>query len=197
MPGMSGEELCRTLRSLDAMEKVPIFFISSVDSKDEVLKFFRVGASDYLPKPFIEEEFRARVLSHLRIRKYVKELELLNEKLKYHAEHDGLTGLFNRAYFSRQLTPVFSRSLQTGEELSCILIDLDFFKKVNDTYGHAFGDLVLRDFAGIVKAERRESDIVARYGGEEFVLLLPDTNIEESQQIAEELRRRGRRAYLY
>lgn len=189
MPGMSGEDLCRTLRSLEPLEQVPIFFISSVESKETILGFFKVGANDYLPKPFTEEEFRARILTHLRNRKYVKELEYLNAKLKYHAEHDALTGVYNRGYFQKELDPCFAHSKYKKEELCCILVDLDYFKRVNDNFGHAVGDMVLIKFAEILKKNRRSSDIAARYGGEEFVLLLPDTSLAESKAIAEQLHR--------
>lgn len=196
MPGMSGEELCRTLRSLDPLEQVPIFFISSVDSKETILGFFKVGASDYLPKPFIEEEFRARIVTHLRNRKYVKELERLNDKLKYQADHDSLTGTHNRGYFTRKLAPNFAHCNHTGEELCCILIDIDYFKKVNDSFGHAFGDLVLADFSKMIMAGRRSMDITARYGGEEFVLLLPQTSLADCLSIAEEIRKKAE-GYIY
>ncbi len=189
MPGMSGEELCRTLRSLEALDQVPIFFISSIDTKDTVLGFFKVGANDYLPKPFIEEEFRARIVTHLRNRKYVKELEQLNNKLKYQADHDALTGLYNRGYFSRHIAPNFAHCSYNGEELGCILIDLDYFKNVNDNYGHSFGDLVLTKFAELLQVNRREGDIPARYGGEEFVLLLLDADLDDTVQIAEQIRK--------
>ncbi len=189
MPGMSGEDLCRTLRSLEPMEQVPIFFISSIDSKETILNFFKVGASDYLSKPFIEEEFRARIVTHLRNRTYTKQLEKLNNQLQHQAEHDGLTGVYNRSYFQKSIASYFAASKHSGSHLSCILIDLDFFKKVNDNFGHAFGDLVLKEFAQILNANSRETDIVARYGGEEFILLLPDTNITDCTFIAEQLRK--------
>jgi two-component system cell cycle response regulator len=188
MPGMSGEELCRTLRSLAPLEQVPIFFISSVENKETILGFFKVGANDYLPKPFTKEEFRARVLTHLRNRKYVKELESLNAKLQYYAEHDGLTGLYNRRYFQKELEPLFAHCRYRGEDLCAILLDLDYFKKVNDNYGHAFGDIVLQGFAEIMKKNTRDLSIAARYGGEEFVLLLPDTSLAEGVKVAEQLR---------
>ena len=196
MPGMSGEELCRTLRSFTLLEKVPIFFISSVETKNAILGFFKVGASDYLPKPFTNEEFRARVLTHLRNRKYVKELESLNTKLQFYAEHDGLTGLYNRRYFQKELSTCFTHSKQQGEQLCCILIDLDHFKRVNDSYGHAFGDMVLNRFADMLQKVKRKSDIYARYGGEEFVLLLPQTSLEAGVKIAGQLQRTAQE-YVY
>lgn len=188
MPGVSGEELCRTLRGIEALEQVPIFFISSVTEKKTILSFFKSGASDYLPKPFIEEEFRARIVTHLRNRQYTKELELLNRKFQYQAEHDALTGVSNRGYFQRALSTRFTHCRYTNEHLGCILIDLDFFKKVNDNYGHAYGDLVLKEFASILINFERTSDTVARYGGEEFVILLSGADLADCVAIAEQLR---------
>lgn len=189
MPGMSGEELCRTLRGLEQMQQVPIFFVSTVDAKENILNFFKAGASDYLPKPFIEEELRARIVTHLRNRKYVKQLEHLNDKLQYQAEHDALTGAYNRGYMQNNLHDLFMQARQKGEGLCVILLDLDFFKRVNDQYGHAFGDLVLIEFFKIMDGTQRTIDIAARYGGEEFVLLMPDTELEEARELAEYLRR--------
>lgn len=188
MPGISGVELCRTLRSIEAFEQVPIFFISSITDKKVILNIFKAGASDYLPKPFIEEEFRSRIVTHLRNRKYIKELELLNLRFQYQAEHDALTGVYNRGYFQSQLATRFAHCQYTGEHLGCILIDLDFFKKVNDKYGHAYGDLVLKEFSKILMNTERTSDVVARYGGEEFVILLQGCDLEDSTFIAEKLR---------
>lgn len=188
MPGMSGEELCRTLRGIDLMDQVPIFFISSVTEKKTILDFFKAGASDYLPKPFIEEEFRARIVTHLRNRQYTKELELLNLKFQYQAEHDPLTGVYNRGYFQTELASRFAHCQYNKEHLGCILIDLDFFKKVNDNHGHTYGDLVLKEFSKILLNTNRTSDIAARYGGEEFVILLPGADCTDCQLIAEQLR---------
>lgn len=189
MPGMSGEELCRTLRGIEVLEQVPIFFISSVTEKKTILSFFKAGASDYLPKPFIEEEFRARIVTHLRNRQYTKELEVLNLKLQYQAEHDALTGVYNRGYFQTELADRFAHCKYTKDELGCILLDLDFFKNVNDNYGHAYGDLVLQEFTKILKNSPRTLDIAARYGGEEFVVLLPGANLADCELIAEQYRR--------
>ncbi|BHH85972.1 diguanylate cyclase [Desulforhopalus sp. 52FAK] len=189
MPGMGGEELCRTLRGIEALEQVPIFFISSVTEKNTILNFFKAGASDYLPKPFIEEEFRARIVTHLRNRQYTKELEALNLKFQYQAEHDALTGVYNRGYFQTELASRFAHCKYTKEDLGCILIDLDYFKNVNDTQGHAYGDLVLREFSKLLQNTHRDSDISARYGGEEFVILLSGAALDECTIMAEQLRK--------
>lgn len=196
MPGMGGEELCRTLRSIETLDKVPIFFISSVDDKEAVLNFFKVGANDYLPKPFIEEEFRARVVTHLRNRKYTKELERLNSQLEYQANHDSLTGLHNRGYLQRELNTIFKQSRYGQGNLCCMLIDLDYFKKVNDSYGHAFGDLVLKKFADILVKNNRDSDIIARFGGEEFAILMLDMDLADCALVAEQIRKAAE-GYIY
>ncbi len=189
MPGMSGEQLCRTLRGIEIMEQVPIFFISSVTEKKTILDFFKAGANDYLPKPFIEEEFRARIVTHLRNRQYTKDLEVLNFKLQYQAEHDALTGAYNRGYFQAQLASRFASCQYSKKELACILIDLDFFKKVNDNYGHAYGDLVLKEFSELLmNNDTITSDIIARYGGEEFILLLTGLSYAECELVAEDIR---------
>ncbi len=188
MPGMGGEELCRTLRGIEALEQVPIFFISSITEKEAILSFFKAGASDYLPKPFTEEEFRARIVTHLRNRKYTKELESLNLRFQYQAEHDALTGVYNRGYFQSELASRFAHCKYTNEDLGCILIDLDYFKNVNDTQGHAYGDLVLKEFSKLLLNLHRDSDIAARYGGEEFVILLSGATWDECKLVAEKIR---------
>jgi two-component system, cell cycle response regulator len=188
MPEMCGDELCLLLRQREDMKQVPKFFVSAFDDRDSTLEFFKAGASDYLRKPFIEEELQAKVEIHLRAKKYVNELEKLNKKLEDLAIRDGLTGLFNRRYLKDEMERVFSQATRYNFELSCILLDLDFFKKINDTYGHAFGDLVLVQFAEILKKRVRKSDIAARYGGEEFVVLLPNTNSSGAANMAESIR---------
>jgi len=188
MPEMCGDELCRLLRQREDMKQVPQFFVSAFDDRDSTLDFFKAGASDYLRKPFIEEELQAKIEIHLRAKKYVNELEKLNKKLENLAVHDGLTGLFNRRYFKDELDKHYSQASRYDLELSCILLDLDFFKKINDTYGHAFGDLVLVQFAEILAKRIRKTDIAARYGGEEFVVLLPNTGISGAANLAEKIR---------
>jgi two-component system, cell cycle response regulator len=188
MPEMCGDELCRLLRQREDMKQVPQFFVSAFDDRDSTLEFFKAGASDYLRKPFIEEELQAKIEIHLRAKKYVNELEKLNKKLENLAVRDGLTGLFNRRYFKEEVDKHFCQASRYNLELSCILLDLDFFKKINDTYGHAFGDLVLVQFAEILKARIRKADIAARYGGEEFVILLPSTNHLGAESFAEKIR---------
>ncbi len=196
MPGISGEEFCRKCRQLPGMERVPVFFISAIDRKSTVLSFFHAGANDYLPKPFIEEEFRARVLPHIRNRLYLKELKALNSRLRDMAERDALTNLFNRGYLEREGRALFSQAQIAGQPLVFILLDLDFFKEINDTLGHAFGDLVIKEFAEILEKFAGTRGITARFGGEEFVLLLPGISTEKGMEIAEEIRQHAEQ-HLY
>ncbi len=188
MPGMSGNELCRKLMSFEETRQIPKFFISSTSAKNVILDFFRAGANDYLHKPFTEDELRARIVSHLNVRKYVKQLELLNNTLRHQAEHDGLTGIYNRGFFQETLDRHFAQAQRGGKHLGCVLLDLDYFKNVNDNYGHAFGDLVLIEFANLLMLQTQKTEIAARYGGEEFVLLLPDIDLQECENIAEIIR---------
>jgi two-component system, cell cycle response regulator len=189
MPRIKGDELCRLLRKSAKMAQVPIFFISASDEKDTVLDFYKAGASDYLKKPFIVEELQARVITHLRIRKYVKELHELNERLKIQATRDALTGLYNRRYFQETVAWQFAKANRDSRDMCCLMLDLDHFKGVNDKLGHAFGDQVLREFAGLIRRQSRNGDTAARYGGEEFILILPDTEIRAAVIMARDIRR--------
>ena len=188
MPEMRGDEVCKLIRQKPQLDQLAILVVSAFSEKDLVLSFFKSGATDYLCKPFIEEELIARVEIHLRARQYVKQVEELNEKLVYLASRDGLTGLYNRGYFQETLRAEFALAVRHRYEFSCLILDLDFFKKINDSYGHAFGDLVLEEFAAILRIQSRKMDICARYGGEEFVVLLPRTSLESAAIHAEKIR---------
>ncbi|MFH2124633.1 MAG: diguanylate cyclase [Pseudomonadota bacterium] len=188
MPEMRGDEFCKLIRQDPTLDQVPLFVVSAFDDMDLLLSLFKSGATDYLHKPFIEEELLARVEIHLRARQYINQVEDLNKKLVHLASRDGLTDLYNRRYFQEALFREFASATDNQLELSCLLLDLDFFKKVNDSCGHAFGDLVLREFAAILTTKSRKSDICARYGGEEFVVILPHTNLQSALLIAESIR---------
>ncbi len=187
MPEMRGDELCNIIRQKTAFDQVPLFMVSAFQDMELILTLFKIGVTDYLHKPFIEEELLARVGSHLRARKYVLEVEELNKKLQIQASHDALTGLFNRRYFQDALNHEYAEAYGQKKQLSCILFDLDFFKKINDTYGHAFGDLVLKEASDAIQKNFRKRDICARYGGEEFIVILPDTSLSVALSYANTL----------
>jgi two-component system, cell cycle response regulator len=188
MPEMRGDEFCRLVRQQRRLSQVPVLIVSGFDNQDLILAFFKAGATDYLTKPFIEEELLARCQIHLQARLYSRQLEKLNLQLGYLADRDGLTDVYNRRFFQEALQKQFHDAKRAKLELSCILLDLDFFKKVNDECGHGFGDLVLVEFAKILQKTTRQKDIVARYGGEEFILLLPGKSIQQASEVAETIR---------
>ena len=187
MPEMRGDELCRLVRQQSRDNPLPIIIISAFDDQDLILHFFKSGATDYLHKPFIEEELTARLQSHLQVRAYARELEEMNERLVRLAERDGLTGLYNRRAFQEKLQALYADAKRGKDELCCLMCDLDHFKQINDRFGHSMGDLVLRKFADFIKEKVAESAIAARYGGEEFVVLLPGASLPDAIALAEEI----------
>jgi len=150
------------------------------DSQDKVAAF-DLGATDYVTKPFDFSELRARVRSALRTQRL---MQLLAER----AEVDGLTGLANRAAFNRRWTQEVNESQRYGRPLTLAVMDIDFFKKVNDTYGHPAGDEVIQGFAKVITSFTRDCDIACRYGGEEFCVIMPETAPEASRIVGERIR---------
>jgi diguanylate cyclase (GGDEF)-like protein len=181
MPGLDGYEVCRRLKRDSGTMSVPIIFLSGSASTEEKIRGLDLGAVDYITKPFEPAELRARVRASLRT-KYLT--DLLSRK----AMIDGLTGLWNRTYFDSRLESELSLSRRSGRPLSCILLDLDHFKKLNDRYGHPFGDEVLRSVGKLLIDSCRDEDIACRYGGEEFVILTPNVPAQGAVELAERLR---------
>ncbi|MBI4699299.1 MAG: diguanylate cyclase, partial [Nitrospirae bacterium] len=141
------------------------------------------GADDYMPKPFSEIELNARIYACLRtkalqdeLRQKNRELERLLERVEFLAMTDSLTELYNRRHFETVLEKEFQRTLRYKSPLSCLMLDIDNFKQINDEYSHQAGDSVLQEIARLIKSSFREIDIVARWGGEEFTILLPQTD---------------------
>jgi len=161
---------------------------SKAEHTDKV-RGLELGASDYVTKPFDEGELVARVNTHLRIKELHESLQEKNRQLLEMANRDGLTGLYNHRYFHESVSKDFQRAVRYNESLSCVMFDIDHFKKFNDTYGHQTGDVVLKTLGGLVKKLMRDSDLAARYGGEEFALLLYHTEAKDAYQIAERLRK--------
>lgn len=188
MPGMDGLEICRKVRKLAREPYTFILLLTSKSEQDDIIKGMEAGADDYITKPFNKNELRVRLRAGKRIVELNEELLAVRNDLEKQAIHDGLTGLYNRNYMSEILDKEFPRTLRYQTDLSCLLLDLDYFKDVNDTFGHAFGDLVLREFANCLEQEARKIDIPFRYGGEEFLLLLPNTGIAGARNVAEKIR---------
>ncbi|HEX2721780.1 MAG TPA: diguanylate cyclase [Gemmatimonadaceae bacterium] len=195
MPDMDGLEVVRRLKADRALPFIPVIMQTALDSTERMVAGLEAGADDYVTKPINFAELEARVRSLLRIKKLQqelgereKELSQMNDRLLQISLTDGLTGVDNRRALEQRLHEMFEHSLRLHEPVACIMSDIDHFKKVNDTYGHAAGDEVLKQFAQIMKREAREIDRVGRYGGEEFLLLLPGTVLDAAVTFAERLR---------
>lgn len=195
MPGLDGYAVCETIKKGAQTAEIPIIMLTSKAESADKVRGLEAGASDYVTKPFDEGELVARVNTHLRIKELYesvqeknRELQDLNKQLQDLANRDGLTGLFNHRYFQEALVKDFQRSVRYHEALSCILCDIDFFKKFNDTYGHPVGDIVLKNLGRIIEASLRETDLAARYGGEEFALILYHTPGPAAFMVADRLR---------
>lgn len=197
MPDMDGLEVVRRLKANPALPFIPVIMQTALDSTERMVAGLEAGADDYVTKPINFAELEARVRSLLRIKKLQqelsereKELSEMNDKLLRISLTDGLTGVDNRRALEQRLHEMFEHSLRLHEPVSVVMCDIDHFKHVNDTYGHAAGDEVLKQFAAILKDEAREIDRVGRYGGEEFLLLLPGTVLDAAVTFAERLRQR-------
>ncbi len=188
LSGMDGVEICRKVRKLAREPYTYILLLTSKDEQEDIIEGMEAGADDYITKPFNQNELRVRLAAGERIVKLHEEILDMHNNLKRQAIHDELTGLYNRHHMSEVLEKEFSRTLRYQTELSCLLLDLDYFKEVNDTFGHAFGDMVLREFSTCLKHEARKTDIPFRYGGEEFMLLLPNTGILGAKKVADKIR---------
>jgi diguanylate cyclase (GGDEF)-like protein len=184
MPDMSGHAVIRQLKDDDRTRDIPVIFITALDSFDDQEIGLELGAVDYIAKPFHPPIVRVRVRNHLRL---VEQRRLLEQL----AMLDNLTGLPNRRRFVETLAQEWRRCLRHALPLSMIVADIDHFKRINDTYGHAEGDEVLRSVAQALKwAIHRPGDFVCRYGGEEFVLLLPGVDAEGAFTFADGVRQR-------
>lgn len=188
MPGMDGYEVCKKIKSATATADIPIIMLTSKAETADKVQGLEAGASDYVTKPFEEGELAARVNTHLRLKELYESLQEKNRMLQELANRDGLTGLYNHRYFQEAMTKDFHRALRYHESLSCVMCDIDYFKKFNDTYGHQTGDIVLETLARIIEDSLRETDLAARYGGEEFALVLYHTPAPAAFMVAERLR---------
>ncbi|MBN2509020.1 MAG: diguanylate cyclase [Spirochaetales bacterium] len=196
MPGMSGFEVCRKLKELPETKDIPVIFLTAINQKEDIVKGLNLGAVDYITKPFQTEELLLRVRTHLelsRTRKqlisYLDDLGKENMVLEEVSITDGLTRLYNHSYIMERAVQEIANAKRHGSDISMIMFDLDFFKDVNDMYGHQVGDQVLVKVAHALKSRLREGDTAGRYGGEEFVVLLPNTAMEQAERIGERIRR--------
>lgn len=188
MPEMTGFEFCQALQAEEFGRDVHIIITSARDALEDKVKGLELGAADYLTKPFSLAELRARLQVGERIVRHRKSIKDQKTQLEHLAREDTLTGLSNRRHFDERLQEEWQRALRYGHTLTLLLCDIDHFKQVNDLYGHACGDTVLREVGQALLSSSRASDVVARYGGEEFVVLLCEASLEQAAVAAERLR---------
>jgi diguanylate cyclase (GGDEF)-like protein len=189
MPGVDGIELCRRIRALQQERYRYILLVSGKDDKQDVVSGLEAGADDYLTKPFDIGELRARVRAGIRILSLQHELIQTREALRFQATHDDLTGLWSRGTTLHLLKGELERGRRAHTPTGILMIDVDHFKRVNDTYGHLNGDMVLIEAARRIDRSVRIYDFVGRYGGEEFLVVLSNCTMEDLQKIAERARR--------
>ena len=171
MPGIDGYEVCRRLKKDAELQDVPIIFVTAKGDTEDIVQGFEAGAVAFIMKPFRQEEVCARVKTHLALSAAIKKLIRDNET-------DSLTGLINRRTFLKRVENEAMRFKRNQKPFALLFGNIDFFKKVNDTYGHSAGDDVLVNISRLLSTEKREIDQVARWGGEEFLILLPETNLK-------------------
>ncbi|MEM7586534.1 MAG: diguanylate cyclase [Acidobacteriota bacterium] len=177
MPGCSGPELAAMLRQHESYLSIPIVFLSREGDFDQQVSALGLGGDDFLTKPIDPEHLLSLVTARARHGR------LLGSRIW----QDGLTGLMNHSKQKEQLQIELKRASRNGSTLSFVMLDLDDFKAINDTYGHATGDRVLRSVAGILKKRLRETDVSSRYGGDEFAVVLPGTSIADARTLFEEI----------
>jgi two-component system cell cycle response regulator len=194
LPDISGHEVCRWLRNHEETSNIPVIIVTSRERTEEKVLGLEEGASDYITKPFEPTELRARVEASIRMKRLQDQLirknseyEDLLKKVQQLAVTDPVTGLFNRRYFQEALEQEFSRFQRYSTPFSCLMLDIDHFKQVNDTFGHEAGDHVLRELGKTIQLQLRQMDLLARYGGDELAVLLPESSREDARRAAQRI----------
>lgn len=177
MPKMDGFELINRIRNSRALKSIYLILITARIQEGDRVRGLDLGADDYITKPFSFSELLARVRVGARVVQYQQHLE-------YQTHIDPLTGLFNRRAFEKKMDEEFERANRYHHHLSLLILDIDNFKLINDTYGHHGGDAVLIKISELLREKTRQSDFPSRYGGEEFVLVLPETEQDSAFQVA-------------
>jgi len=188
MPGIDGLELCRRIRECRTCSYQYILLLTGKGEKRDVITGLEAGADDYLIKPFDQDELRARLQVGQRILDLQRELIATREELRLQATHDALTGIWNRRAVLNLLDQEIERSKRSQKIIGVLMLDIDHFKKINDTYGHQIGDEVLREVAKRIRNNLRAYDLVGRYGGEEFLVVTTDCRKYKVEETADRIR---------
>jgi|YNPNPStandDraft_1061719.scaffolds.fasta_scaffold01681_5 two-component system cell cycle response regulator len=187
MPGIDGVKLCQQVREQRTEPYTYILLLTVKDRKEDVIQGLEAGADDYVTKPFNALELRARLNTGRRIVELQRELIAAREELRTQATHDWLTGLWNRKAVLDILERELNRAMRKETPVAVIMVDLDKFKPVNDTYGHLAGDSVLREAARRMRSAVRAYDAVGRFGGDEFLIVLSECDESNALRLAERL----------
>ncbi len=182
MPRIDGIEVCSILQNKDETKNIPIIMVTSITDSAILRKAFDIGAFDYIKKPFDHIEVIARLKSAIRYYEQQKELEILARK-------DGLTNLYNHRTIMELMEKEFQKAIRDQFSIAFLMFDIDYFKKVNDTYGHSTGDRVLKHVGNLLQASPKLSDLIGRYGGEEFCIILSGQSFENVLTYSERLRK--------
>src|SRR5262245_15195473 len=190
LDNFDGLRLCSQVRSLERTRNVPILAIADADSNTRLVRGLELGVNDYLSRPIDKNELMARVGTQIRKKRYTERLRDNVQMSIELAITDALTGLFNRRYMESHVGTLVEQATNRGKPLTVLVLDIDYFKSINDAHGHDAGDDVLREFAIRIKKSIRGIDLACRYGGEEFVVVMPETDMAVATLVAERLRRR-------
>lgn len=187
MPKLNGYEVLKLLKENESLQHIPVIFLTVKGETDSKVVGLRMGGHDYITKPFDLDELIARVEAALRIKGEHDHLREVNQRLSELSMTDPLTSLYNRRYLMERFHEEVERARRYKYPLACLMLDIDNFKSINDTYGHLQGDQILQQIAVIMKNSNRVVDIIARYGGEEFLLILPQTDLGGAKVVGERL----------
>ncbi len=188
LEGFDSLRLCSQLRSLERTRSLPILLIAEPEDDQRLVRGLEIGVNDYIQRPVDQNELLARVRTQVRRKRYGDNLRAAVRETMEQAVTDELTGLHNRRYLMTHLESSFQQSLQRRSAMTLLICDIDFFKSVNDSYGHDAGDEVLKEFARRLRRSLRGLDLVCRYGGEEFVVVMPETDMSLAFGVAERVR---------
>ncbi len=183
-----GLRLCSHLRSIERTRDLSILVLVEADDNTRLLRGLDIGVNDYLMRPLDRNELLVRVRSQLKRRRYTEQLRDSVEQSMELAITDSLTGLYNRRYMEGHIASLVDKAANCGKDISLIILDIDHFKAVNDTYGHDVGDEVLKEFSKRILKNIRGIDLACRFGGEEFVLVMPDTDLSFAFMVGERIR---------
>ncbi len=190
MPGMDGFELCRLIKNNETTRNIPILFITALSDTENIVKGFEAGGMDYITKPFIKEEVKARIEAHLKLKQTLEQLE-------WASLTDAMTGVYNRRHAYRIIEREMAMAKREGMGFLLYYIDIDNLKLLNDTHGHEAGDLLITEVANIFSTAIRDSDYIFRMGGDEFMLLLPNTEAITGQSLINRLQAKAEQHIIH